>query len=140
MVTLFITAFAILVLIGIGIYFWQKPAADYSESVLPPSPNARGLFADDASSIAEEALQKVRSMSYLLHPPLLEESGLLPALHWYFEGLQSRGQVRLVFDYRPILFPRLPRDIETAIFRVIQESLTNVYRHSESQDRLRHRS
>ena len=54
MVTLFITAFAILVLIGIGIYFWQKPAADYSESVLPPSPNARGLFADDASSIAEE--------------------------------------------------------------------------------------
>ena len=54
MVTLFITAFAILVLIGIGIYFWQKPAADYSENVLPPSPNARGLFADDASSIAEE--------------------------------------------------------------------------------------
>jgi len=54
MVTLFITAFAVLVLIGIGIYFWQKPAADYSENVLPPSPNARGLFADDASSIAEE--------------------------------------------------------------------------------------
>lgn len=87
-----------------------------------------------AARMAEDALQKVRSMSYLLHPPLLEESGLLPALHWYFEGLQSRGQVRLVFDYRPILFPRLPRDIETAIFRVIQESLTNVYRHSESQD------
>jgi len=87
-----------------------------------------------AETIAETALQKVRNMSYLLHPPLLEESGLLPALHWYFEGLQSRGQVRLVFDYRPILFPRLPRDIETAVFRIIQESLTNVYRHSESQD------
>jgi PAS domain S-box-containing protein len=87
-----------------------------------------------AARMAEDALQKVRSMSYLLHPPLLEESGLLPALHWYFEGLQSRGQIRLVFDYRPILFPRLPRDIETAIFRVIQEALTNVYRHSETQD------
>jgi PAS domain S-box-containing protein len=98
------------------------------------SPRDAGKNLSRASSIAEEALQKVRSMSYLLHPPLLEESGLLPALHWYFEGLQSRGQVRLVFDYRPILFPRLPRDIETAIFRVIQESLTNVYRHSESQD------
>ena len=55
MVTLLITAFAVLILIGIGIYFWQKPAADYSENVLPPSPNARGLFADnDGSSIAEE--------------------------------------------------------------------------------------
>ena len=73
-------------------------------------------------------------MSYLLHPPLLDESGLLPALHWYFQGLQSRGQLRITFDYKPTVFPRLPRDVETAVFRVIQESLTNVYRHSESQD------
>ncbi len=87
-----------------------------------------------AASLAESALQKVRHMSYLLHPPLLDESGLLPALHWYFEGLQSRGQVRITFDYRPVLFPRLSRDIETVIFRVVQESLTNIYRHSESKD------
>jgi PAS domain S-box-containing protein len=87
-----------------------------------------------ATGLASSALQKVRNMSYLLHPPLLDESGLLPALHWYFEGLQSRGQLRIVFDYRPTLFPRLPRDIETAVFRIIQESLTNIYRHSESQD------
>ncbi len=88
----------------------------------------------EAMATADSALQKVRSLSYLLHPPLLDESGLLPALHWYFEGLQSRGQVRIAFEYRPILFPRLPRDIETAVFRVIQEALTNVYRHSGSQD------
>lgn len=88
----------------------------------------------EALMTADNALQKVRSLSYLLHPPLLEESGLLPALHWYFEGLQSRGQVRIVLEYRPVLFQRLPRDIETAVFRVIQESLTNVYRHSGSQD------
>lgn len=87
-----------------------------------------------ALALTESALQKVRNLSYLLHPPLLEESGLLPALHWYFEGLQSRGQLRIVFEYRPIMFPRLPHDIEMAVFRVIQESLTNVYRHSESQD------
>jgi PAS domain S-box-containing protein len=87
-----------------------------------------------ATELASTALQKVRNMSYLLHPPLLDESGLLPALHWYFEGLQSRGQLRIRFEYRPILFPRLPREIETAIFRVIQESLTNIYRHAETQD------
>ncbi|PYQ40315.1 MAG: hypothetical protein DMG99_14345, partial [Acidobacteria bacterium] len=87
-----------------------------------------------ATELASSALQKVRNMSYLLHPPLLDESGLLPALHWYFEGLQSRGQLRITFEYRPILFPRLPREIETAIFRVIQESLTNIYRHAETQD------
>ncbi len=87
-----------------------------------------------AMALADSALLKVRNLSYLLHPPLLEESGLLPALHWYFEGLQNRGQMRIAFDYRPIMFPRLPHDIETAVFRVIQESLTNVYRHSESPD------
>lgn len=87
-----------------------------------------------ATELAESALRKVRNMSYLLHPPLLDESGLLPALHWYFEGLQSRGQLRISFDYRPVLFARMPREIENAIFRIIQESLTNVYRHSESQD------
>ena len=87
-----------------------------------------------AAELVSSALQKVRNMSYLLHPPLLDESGLLPALHWYFEGLQSRGQLRIVFEYKPILFPRLSGEIETAIFRVIQESLTNIYRHSESED------
>jgi PAS domain S-box-containing protein len=87
-----------------------------------------------ATVLADSALQKVRNMSYLLHPPLLDESGLLPALHWYFDGLQSRGQLRITFEYKPLLFPRLVPEIETAIFRVIQESLTNIYRHSQSQD------
>ncbi len=87
-----------------------------------------------ANELAQSALRKVRNMSYLLHPPLLEESGLLPALHWYFDGLQSRGQVRITFDHKPLLFARLTPEIENAIFRVVQESLTNIYRHSASQD------
>lgn len=87
-----------------------------------------------AAGLAESSLRKVRNMSYLLHPPLLDESGLLPALHWYFEGLQNRGQLRISFNYRPMLFPRMPHDIENGVFRIIQESLTNVYRHSESKD------
>lgn len=87
-----------------------------------------------AIDISQSALNKVRNMSYLLHPPLLDESGLLPALHWYVEGLRKRNPMRITFDYKPALFPRLPRDLEIAIFRIIQESLTNIYRHAESED------
>jgi len=87
-----------------------------------------------AIETVERALSKVRNLSYLLHPPLLDESGLLPALHWYFGGLQKRSELRVTFDYKPASFSRLPRDIEIAVFRVIQEALTNVYRHSGSAD------
>ena len=97
------------------------------------SVQSKGSLAN-ARELAESALKKVRNISYLLHPPLLDESGLIPALHWYFEGLQSRAPLRIYFEYRPVLFPRLPGDIETVLFRIIQESLTNILRHSESKD------
>lgn len=87
-----------------------------------------------AIELTERALSKVRNLTYLLHPPLLDESGLLPALHWYFDGLRKRSELRVTFDYKPATFPRLPRDLETAVFRIIQEALTNVYRHSGSED------
>ena len=87
-----------------------------------------------ALDLTHSCLAKVRNMSYLLHPPLLDESGLLPALHWYLEGLKSRSPLKISFEYRPVIFSRLPRDIETAVFRIVQESLTNIYRHSGSED------
>lgn len=87
-----------------------------------------------AIRLADESLQKVRSLSYMLHPPLLDETGLIPALHWFIDGMQKRTKMRLIFDYQPSVFPRLSREIEISIFRVIQESLTNVYRHSGSED------
>jgi PAS domain S-box-containing protein len=87
-----------------------------------------------AIEAAQRSLSKVRNLSYLLHPPLLEESGLLPALHWYFDGLEKRSELHVNFDYKPLPFPRLPRDLETTVFRIIQEALTNVYRHSGSED------
>ncbi len=87
-----------------------------------------------AIKLTDEALSKVRNVSYLLHPPLLDETGLLPALLWYLDGLKRRSEIRIRFDYKPVVFPRLPGEIETTIFRIIQESLTNVYRHSESKD------
>jgi PAS domain S-box-containing protein len=87
-----------------------------------------------AIEMVQRALSKVRNLSYLLHPPLLDESGLVPALRWYFDGFKKRSELRITFDSRPVIFPRLSRDLETAVFRVIQEALTNVYRHSGSED------
>jgi signal transduction histidine kinase len=87
----------------------------------------------DASQLAETALSTVRNISYLLHPPLLDEAGLRPALHWYVDGLVKRSNIEISLNLKPQTFPRLPKDIEVTIFRVVQESLTNVYRHSKSQ-------
>lgn len=84
--------------------------------------------------ITARALSKVRNISYLLHPPLLDESGLVPALRWYFDGLKKRSAIRITFDSKPAIFPRLSPDLETTIFRVIQEALTNAYRHAGTDD------
>jgi signal transduction histidine kinase len=84
----------------------------------------------EASEIATSAIQQVRSMSHLLHPPLLDEVGLLPAVRWYLDGLTKRSGIATSFEVKPADFPRLTVDLETAIFRVIQEALTNVFRHS----------
>jgi PAS domain S-box-containing protein len=88
----------------------------------------------EAIHLAETALAKIRSVSYLLHPPLLDESGLIPALHVYIEGFNKRSDLRISLEYRPTPFPRLTNDIETSIFRVVQEAVTNVHRHSGSVD------
>ena len=88
----------------------------------------------EASQLAETALSMVRNLSYLLHPPLLDEAGLRPALHWYLDGFTKRSNIQSSLSVMPHAFPRLPKDIEVTIFRVVQESLTNVYRHSGSEN------
>ena len=85
-----------------------------------------------ASSIIDGAIQQVRTMSHLLHPPLLDEVGLLSALSWYVEGLAKRSGVATSLDVQPRDFPRLAAEVETAVFRIVQEALTNVFRHSEA--------
>jgi two-component system, NarL family, sensor kinase len=85
-----------------------------------------------ASGLIDRAIQQVRTMSHLLHPPLLDEVGLLSALGWYAEGLTKRSGIETVLDVPPG-FPRLTPEVETAIFRIVQEALTNVFRHSEAQ-------
>jgi two-component system NarL family sensor kinase len=85
-----------------------------------------------ALEIVDTASSSVRSLSYLLHPPLLDETGLRSALDWYVEGLAKRSGIKISLTITPVIFPRLSRDIETTIFRIVQEALTNVYRHSDS--------
>jgi PAS domain S-box-containing protein len=87
----------------------------------------------EPSQMIDTALATVRSLSYLLHPPLLDETGLRSALHWYVEGLAKRSDIQISLVIKPQAFPRLATDIETTIFRVVQESLTNVYRHANSE-------
>ena len=86
----------------------------------------------DTIAMTDCALQEVRTMSHLLHPPLLEELGFLPAARWYLDeyGKRSQLKVALVVDGS---FNRLPREIELALFRVLQEALANVNRHAAAR-------
>jgi PAS domain S-box-containing protein len=86
-----------------------------------------------ASGIVDRAIQQVRTMSHLLHPPLLDEVGLLSALAWYVEGITKRSGIETFLDVQPPDFPRLASEVETAVFRIVQEALTNVFRHSEAR-------
>jgi PAS domain S-box-containing protein len=88
---------------------------------------------EEARELANTAIATVRNLSYILHPPLLDETGLRAALHWYVDGLVKRSDIQISLTVLPQIFPRLPNDIETTIFRVVQESLNNVYRHSGSE-------
>ena len=82
--------------------------------------------------LAENSLKEVRTISYLLYPPMLEEMGLKSAILWYLDGFSTRSGIKTTFDVRAD-FARLHRDAELALFRVLQESLTNIHRHSGSQ-------
>src|SRR5262249_4795916 len=92
-------------------------------------------LAADAEKIqqsVEQLHREIRTTSYLLHPPLLDESGLYSALSWYIEGLVERSGIDIAFDMVED-FGRLPRDIELVVFRLVQECLTNIHRHSGSK-------
>jgi PAS domain S-box-containing protein len=81
-------------------------------------------------NIIDRAIQQVRSMSHLLHPPMLDEVGLLSAIGWYVDGMNQRTGIQTSLQVEPQDFPRLAPDLETAIFRIVQEALTNVFRHA----------
>ena len=85
----------------------------------------------DSSALVHEINKEVRTISHLLHPPLLDEAGLASALRWYIEGFAERSKIKVDLEF-PEDFGRLSRELETAIFRTVQECLTNIHRHAES--------
>jgi len=84
-----------------------------------------------SSEIVDRCLVETRTVSHLLHPPLLDEAGLASAVRWYVDGFGQRSGIKVNLELSPTL-PRMPDDIEIALFRALQECLTNVHRHSES--------
>jgi PAS domain S-box-containing protein len=97
------------------------------ESLKQPSKNLA-----DAIQMIDRCIREVRTLSYLLYPPMLEETGLSSAIRWHLEGFSKRSGIQTTYEI-PEDVERLPRDVELALFRIFQESLTNVHRHSESK-------
>ena len=95
-----------------------------------PDGEKNGTFAETVA-LADEITSEIRSLTYLLHPPMLDELGLVPALREYAERVSERTGLHVALEV-PKDFPDLPDDIEITIFRVVQESLANVHRHSGS--------
>jgi len=103
--------------------------------------DAGGSMSDGADSAAnlesliKQVNQEIRTMSYLLYPPLLDEVGLKSALAEYVHGFAQRGGIEVALDVAAHL-PRLERDLELCVFRIVQECLTNIHRHAESETAL----
>ena len=85
----------------------------------------------DSTAMVQDMSKEIRTISHLLHPPLLDEAGLSSALRWYIQGFVERSGIEVDLSLADD-FGRLPRDLETTIFRVVQECLTNIHRHSGS--------
>ena len=106
-------------------------AALYFANIARQAPQLAAI-AEEGQHLIQQVSQEIRTTSYLLHPPLLEETGLRRALLWYLDGLQERSglDVKLCIAEN---FGRLSRELELTIFRIVQECLTNIYRHSSSK-------
>jgi len=99
---------------------------------LPKRNKIGNKFMRSAREFTDGVIQQIRTFSYLLHPLLLEEAGLGSALRWYASGFAQRSgiKVKVIIQRR---FGRLPKEAEISLFRIVQESLTNVHRHSKSR-------
>ena len=104
-------------------------AAKMSLDRMAAAENGNGSLASECSEIVAKCLMETRTISHLLHPPLLDEAGLASAARWYADGFAERSGIQANLSL-PLELGRLHRDVEIALFRVLQEGLTNVHRHS----------
>jgi two-component system NarL family sensor kinase len=98
------------------------------------SPNAIRCV-EENRTLVQQASDDIRTVSYLLHPPLLDEMGLRSALQWYIQGFTERSKIAAELEL-PADLERLPRDSELVVFRIAQECLTNIHRHAKSSSAL----
>jgi PAS domain S-box-containing protein len=98
-----------------------------------PSGSPVGKAVTDNAILLDQVISEIRTMSHLLHPPLLDEVGLPSALRWYVDGFSERSKIAVTVDFAGEI-GRLGSDVEIAIFRMVQECLTNVHRHSGSRN------
>lgn len=85
----------------------------------------------ECTELLDQCLTETRTISYLLHPPLLDETGLASPIRWYVEGFAKRSGIQVELNI-PETIPRFSNEIETAVFRILQESLTNAHRHAKT--------
>lgn len=98
-----------------------------------PSSNRKARkLVSESQELLDQCIREIRTLAYLLHPPMLDESGLEDAIRYYVEGFVKRSGIRVKLNLPPDL-GRLPRNMELSLFRVVQESLTNIQRHSGSR-------
>ncbi|HVZ18178.1 MAG TPA: PAS domain S-box protein [Terriglobales bacterium] len=98
----------------------------------PANPAKTTTMLENSQELAKQCVQELRTLSYVLHPPMLDELGLASALKIYVEGIAQRSGVTIETEFDSQM-PRLPHDVEMALFRVAQEGLSNVLRHSGSK-------
>ena len=101
----------------------------------PEDPTMAAKYTEEGMELVQQLSQEIRTMSYLLHPPLLDETGLAEAFRWYIQGLSERSGLEIAFIVSPE-FQRPPREMELVMFRLVQECLTNIHRHSGSRSAL----
>ena len=96
--------------------------------MLRQAPDQAGLWTQ-SQELMEQCVSEIRTLSYLLHPPMIDDVGLASAARWFVEGMAQRSGIQISLDV-PHDMARLPAEVEIGLFRVLQEGLTNVHRHS----------
>ncbi len=96
--------------------------------MLRQAPEQPGLWTQ-SQELMEQCVSEIRTLSYLLHPPMIDDVGLASAARWFVEGIAQRSGIQVTLD-APSDLARLPADVELVLFRILQEGLTNVHRHS----------